>query len=120
MNEKIELLKQKLSADESLFKQLVEQETPEAVQSLMQDNGVDLTLQEAAELKNTVAKALKYAEKGLDPERELSEEEMEDVAGGSLIAILVSLLVGAIMTLVPSASLGLFSDKPGGADKKQA
>ncbi|MEN1761417.1 hypothetical protein [Anoxynatronum sibiricum] len=99
MEEKLELLKQKLEANEDLLKQLVEQETPEKVKALLKENDVELSLQEAGEVKKAIAKAFELAEEGKGLERELSEDELDEVGGGSLFLFIISVIIASALTL---------------------
>lgn len=75
-NEKLkELLK-----DEAFVKELVEQETVEDAQKLLASKGVDISVDQLNEIHKGVAARLEEGE-------ELSDEQLENVAGGFADAI---------------------------------
>lgn len=75
-NEKLkELLK-----DEAFVKELVEQETVEDAQKLLASKGVDISVDQLNEIRKGVAARLEEGE-------ELSDEQLENVAGGFADAI---------------------------------
>lgn len=80
MNEKLNELLQ----DESFIKNLLSLETDEEVQSFLSENGVDFTLSEIAAIKSGVAARL------AGDEEELSDDDLENVAGGADIAAIIS------------------------------
>jgi len=83
-----ELLK-KVLADSDFTKSLLNMENPEDVQAALKEKGVDITLEEI----NTIRKALEQQENG-----ELSDDDLEDVAGGSLTiaaALGIAAIIGA-------------------------
>ena len=67
-----------LFADEAFVKQLLEQEEAEQVQELLRDKEVELSVEEINQLKDMVAK---MASGEINPD-ELSEDDLESVAGG--------------------------------------
>lgn len=82
MNEKlVELLK-----DEFVVKELFEKETAEDAQKFLASKGVELTLEEVNQIKEQF---IKIAESG----EEISDEELKQVAGGSLIVLLLAPMV---------------------------
>lgn len=75
-NEKLkELLK-----DEAFVKELVEQETVEDAQKLLASKGVDISVDQLNEIRKGVAARVEEGE-------ELSDEQLENVAGGFADAI---------------------------------
>lgn len=70
MNEKFQKLQEKLSADEQLTAKLLAQETAEGAQAVLKEAGLEFSNAEIMELFNAMTKT------------ELSEEELEGVAGG--------------------------------------
>ena len=52
-------------------------ETPEEVKSFLQEQGMEFSLEEINTLRDGIVKAAQKAENG-----ELSDEDLEDVAGG--------------------------------------
>ncbi len=94
MNE--ELLKDILS-DADFVKSLAALENPEDVQAALKEKGVELTLEDIAAIQNILENS---------NEGELSEDDLENVAGGSLtimaaigIAGIISAAFGAAVTL---------------------
>ena len=105
MEDKWVVLKQKMEAEEQLVEKLLQQETPEEVQVLLKENGVDLTMEEIVEAREVLIKALERAEEG-----ELSEEDLEEVTGGALfIATWVAIAVIGIGAKV--AGWGIIAHK---------
>lgn len=86
MNE--ELLKEVLS-DTDFAKSLAEMETPEEVQAALKEKGVDISLEDIAAIQNVLEN---------QNEGELSEDDLENVAGGSLTvmaALGIASIIGA-------------------------
>lgn len=79
MEQKLNQLQAKIDADQSFVEKLFSLERPEEVQSLLQAEGIEFSLEEIEVLKNSVVKSL---EKG-----ELSDEALEEVAGGVQIVL---------------------------------
>lgn len=79
-------------ADESFVKQLLEQDTPEQVQSLLASKEIDLSIAEIEKVCELIMKQIN-GEINVD---ELSDEDLEDVAGGALaeMILLISCLAG--------------------------
>lgn len=78
MEQKLAQLKAKLEADGSFGEKLFALETPEEVQSLLKGQGIEFSLEEIDMLRKALVKT---AEKG-----ELTDEDLEDVAGGWVFA----------------------------------
>ncbi|NLB51697.1 MAG: Nif11-like leader peptide family natural product precursor [Syntrophomonadaceae bacterium] len=74
MEQKLAQLQAKIAADGSFLEKLFSLETPEEVQSLMKEAGIEFTLEEIDGLRKALVKT---AEKG-----ELADEDLEGVAGG--------------------------------------
>lgn len=89
MNE--ELLKEILS-DSDFAKSLIEMETPEAVQAALKEKGVELSLADITAIQSILTE---------QAEGELSEDELENVAGGSL-TIMAAIGIASVIT----ASIG--------------
>ena len=84
MNE--ELLKEVLS-DEAFAKSLREMETPEDVQTALKEKGVDLSIEDIKAIQNILVN---------QEDGELSEDDLENVAGGSL-TIMAALGIASII-----------------------
>ena len=87
MEEKLKQLQAKLEADAKLGEKIFNQETPEEVQAVLQEEGLEFSLEEINQLKESVVKAL---EKTSEADGELSDEDLEDVAGGNIFQALTS------------------------------
>ncbi len=72
-------------SDEAFVKELLSKETPEEVQDMLVDKDIDMTIEEIVKLGEIIAQKLKNAENGED--FELSEDDLEDVAGGVVISV---------------------------------
>jgi predicted ribosomally synthesized peptide with nif11-like leader len=77
MQEILNQLQAKLEEDVSLAEKLFAIETPEGVQSLLKEQGIEFTLEEIAALRDAIVKAAEKGESG-----ELSDETLDGVAGG--------------------------------------
>ncbi|MFZ7101727.1 MAG: Nif11-like leader peptide family RiPP precursor [Peptococcaceae bacterium] len=75
MEEKLARLQEKFSADPGLAEQVFALETSAEVQSFLEEQGLEFTLEEIDLLKESIVKSL--AQGG-----ELSDEDLEEVAGG--------------------------------------
>ena len=69
-------------ADEEFVKELFSKETPEEAQALLAEKDIDFSVEELVKLKDIITAKLQAAENG--EAAELTEEELEDVAGGYL------------------------------------
>lgn len=90
------LLKEVLS-DTEFAKSLIELETPQQVQAALKEKGVDLSIADITAIQNVLAQ---------QEEGELSEDDLENVAGGSLtimaaigIAGIISAAIGGTVSL---------------------
>jgi len=77
MEERIAKLQVKLESDQDFANKLFSLETPEEVQNLLKEQGIDFSLEEINILRDMLVKALEKGENG-----ELSDEALEGVAGG--------------------------------------
>ena len=76
-------------ADEAFVKELLSKETPEEVQAMLEDKDIEVSVAEIIKLRELLEK------KAENPDAELSEEDLEDVAGGiAPLLIPVLMLVG--------------------------
>jgi hypothetical protein len=71
-------------SDEAFVKELFEMETASQVQAALKEKGIELTEAEILEIRDTLAKV----ESG-----ELTEDMLENVAGGITIAGIISIIV---------------------------
>lgn len=84
-----------LFSDEAFVGSILEMDTAEDVQKALSKKGLDLSLEEI----NTIRTSLEHEE------GELSEDQLEDVAGGSVTAIVCGLIIGGA-ALAGGHSLG--------------
>ncbi len=85
-----------LFSDEQFVKELFALETPEEVQAVLVDNDIEISVEDILKIKELLTKK----ESG-----ELSDEELEQVAGGSLFAALFFTVCG-IATAVSCGGVG--------------
>ena len=74
MEQKLNQLRAKIDSNQNFVEKLFSLETPEEVQSFLKQEGMEFSLEEIDVLRKAAVKSL---EKG-----ELSEEDLEKVAGG--------------------------------------
>ena len=67
-------------SDEAFVKELLSRETPEEAQELLAEKDIDVSIEELVKLKDLIIAKLQAAESG--ESAELTEEELENVAGG--------------------------------------
>lgn len=94
MNEK--LLKEVLS-DSKFAELLIQQETPEDVQVLLKEKGIELTLEDITSVRNILEQ---------QAEGELSEDNLENVSGGSL-TLAAAIGIAAIISASCSALVSI-------------
>ena len=71
-------------ADEAFVKELFSKETPEEVQAMLEDKDIELSIDEIVKLKELLEKKVE------NPDAELSDEDLEDVAGGCYGIVVVA------------------------------
>ncbi|MFZ7101728.1 MAG: Nif11-like leader peptide family RiPP precursor [Peptococcaceae bacterium] len=91
MEEKLTCLQEKLAADQNLAERIFAVETPEEVQSLLEEQGLEFTLPEINMLRDTLVKSLARGEGD-----ELSDEDLEEVAGGIAITTTIGIIAGIV------------------------
>ena len=91
----------KLFSDDGFINQLLSKETPEEVQLLLEEQDVFISIKEIIDFKEQIKHKLVQISDG-NTEFELTEEEMEHIAGG----------VFPTMTIVPVLIAAMFSDAP--------
>ncbi|SMP57897.1 Nif11-like leader peptide family RiPP precursor [Anoxynatronum buryatiense] len=77
MLEKMNQMQAKMEANPELVKKLTQQEDPKEVQAVLKEAGLDFTEEEVDQLGALMAQQMK------DMQGELSEEDLEVVAGGT-------------------------------------
>jgi predicted ribosomally synthesized peptide with nif11-like leader len=87
MQDKYNQLQAKIEGDQGFAEKLFSSETPDKVQSLLKEQGLEFSLDEINSFKDAL---VKYLEK--ETNAELSDEDLEDVAGG---IVMTAALVGA-------------------------
>lgn len=97
MEQKLADLQAKIEADKGLAEKLFSLESAKDVQSLLKEQGLDFSVEEIDTLREALVKALAKSTDG-----ELSDEDLEDVAGGIAITAIVA-LIGAIAGAVSVA-----------------
>jgi len=94
MEEKLAQLQSKIEADKGLAEELFSVETPEEVQSLLKEQGLEFTTEEIGLLREAMATIV-----GKDDVGELSDEDLEGVAGG-ISGEAVAGIIGAVSAFV--------------------
>lgn len=95
MEQKLAQLQAKIEVDQRLAEKLFALETSEEVQIFLKTEGLDFTLEEINVLREALLKSL---EKG-----ELSDEDLEEVAGGFVITFALVSAIGSIIGATVSA-----------------
>ena len=80
---------------------MLSQETPEAVQELFRENGVDLTMDEVLEFGRELEKAASSGD-------ELDEEMLANVSGGIVIESATAWAIAKCVIAVGSAGLAIY------------
>ena len=90
MQEKFE----KLMQDEAFAEKLLSLDEDTEIQALLSENGVEFTLEQIAAIKKGVIAQLN------GEDAELSDEDLEDVAGGIAVGAAITIAVGVVKGLV--------------------
>ena len=98
MEQKLAQLQAKIEADKGLGKKLFSLENPQDVQSLLKEQGLDFSFDEINMMKEALVKALEKSGNG-----ELSDADLEEVAGGSITVMAIVAIIGAIEGAVTAA-----------------
>lgn len=77
MEQKLNQLRAKMETDQSFVEKLFSLEKPEEVQGLLKEEGMDFSLEEINMVKEALVKII-----GKGENAELSDEDLEEVAGG--------------------------------------
>ena len=80
---------QQLMQDEEFLKKILVLETPEEVQGAFKENGVDISIEDLEKIKELIKKSM-------NENYELTEEELEEIIGGSVD--LLDLIIKPIVT----------------------
>ena len=70
-------------SDEEFVKELFSKETPEEAQAMLAEKDIDLTVEELIQLRELIIKKAQQT----DNDEELCDDDLEDVAGGSVILL---------------------------------
>ena len=89
-------------ADEEFVKELFSKETPEEAQALLAEKDIDVSIEELVKLKDIIVAKLQAVKNG--ESAELTEADLEDVAGGTFGISVVIAIVG-ILYLCGSVTL---------------
>jgi len=96
-------------ADEEFVKELFSKETPEEAQALLAEKDINLSVEEIVKLKDIITAKLQAAENS--ESAELTEEELEDVAGGYLgIATIVIVSIAVPLIFGTGVAIGISTD----------
>ena len=91
-------------SDEEFVKELFSKETPEEAQAMLAEKDIDLTVEELIQLRELIIKKAQQT----DDNEELGDDDLEDVAGGSVI--LLSIAVYGIAAIGVAAIIHVFSN----------
>ncbi|MEW9122496.1 MAG: Nif11-like leader peptide family RiPP precursor [Thermotaleaceae bacterium] len=94
MKPELELLFAKMSEDKAFAEKLAGAQSPEAVQSIAAESGLTLTIEQVMEAKEILEKAL-ASKMG-----ELSDEDLDEVAGGAVTGEQVANAVAGVINNV--------------------
>ena len=83
-------------SDEMFVKNLLSMETAEDVQAALKEKGLELSVQDIHKIRDTLMSV-----SSID---ELSEADLEEVAGGIAISTVLGLIFGGLSTLFTAAS----------------
>ncbi len=90
MEERLSKLQAKLEADPSLAEKLLSLETAEEVQGFLRGLELEFSLEEINMLRDGIVKVVEKGNIGTNGE--LSDEDLEDVAGGVVVAAVISIV----------------------------
>lgn len=76
-------------SDESFVKGLMEKETSEDVQAALKEKGLDFSLEEIAKIRDGIVSGVANGD-------ELAMDQLEDVAGGFVIATVIGIVCSII------------------------
>ena len=91
-------------SDEEFVKELFSKETPEEAQAMLAEKDIDLTVEELIQLRELIIKKAQQT----DNDEELCDDDLEDVAGGSVI--LLGIAVYGIAAIGVAAIIHVFSN----------
>ena len=95
--EELDIMQKKLNkalSDKAFAEKVLAMETPEEVRAALLEKDIDLDVDDLIEIKDLLVKHFEGGE-------ELSEDDLEDVSGGSICAICLALgIIGAVVSVV--------------------
>ncbi|MBK5246748.1 MAG: Nif11-like leader peptide family RiPP precursor [Peptostreptococcaceae bacterium] len=104
MNEEIEKLFKKMNEDKSFAEKIMSQTDNEKLIEIAKGEGIELSVNDIDEANEIIRKALKAKNEG-----ELSEEELENVAGGTITIAAVAIGTVGLVTSAVSAGAAVGS-----------
>lgn len=106
MKESIEKLFKKMNEDKAFAEKLLSQTENEKLIEVAKEEGIELALEDIAEANEIIAKAMEKKNEG-----ELSEDELENVAGGGFIMTAISVSVATAQSAAATLSVALSAIK---------
>ena len=82
-------------ADEEFIKELFSKETAEEAQALLEEKDIDISIEELVKLKDIIIAKLQAVENG--ESAELTEADLENIAGGTFGISVVIAIVGILV-----------------------
>ena len=82
-------------ADEEFIKELFSKETPEEAKALFEEKDIDISIEELVKLKDIIIAKLQAVENG--ESAELTEADLENIAGGTFGISVVIAIVGILV-----------------------
>ena len=82
-------------ADEEFVKELFSKETPEEAKALLAEKDIDISIEELVKLKDIIIAKLQAVENG--ESAELTEADLENIAGGTFGISVVIAIVGILV-----------------------
>ena len=102
---------QEVLSDEAFAKELLQMEKPEDVQVALEKKDIDLSLDEISQIGEYMNKVqngeISQEQVQSMVDGELSEDELEEVAGGFIISLIVSLAIGGAIGAAGITILGI-------------
>lgn len=102
MKESVEMLLKKMGEDKAFAEKILSQTEREKVVEIAEEAGIAITLEDIDETNAVIAKALKVQNEG-----ELSEEELENVAGGFFLEVTILTAMLSAFSVTGGLSAGL-------------
>ena len=86
-------------SDEAFVKELLEKETPEEVQEILEKKDIELSIEEIVNLREMLVERIENAQ---SDDEELLEDDLESVSGGCIdpCSIIVTVVCIACMTCI--------------------